>query len=80
MILFSYSWKIVCNTMLYMIFPYGRKPVLIQWISISFEAILLLENIIILLNDIQERGCGIETIGNVLFFKEVMGKHPPKKS
>ena len=28
--LFYYSWKIVCNTMLYMIFQYGLEPVLIQ--------------------------------------------------
>ena len=32
--------KVVGNTMLYMIFQYGWEPVLIQRISIGFEAIL----------------------------------------
>ena len=38
--LFYYLWKIVCNTMLYMIFQYGWEPVLIHRILIGFEAIL----------------------------------------
>ncbi len=33
-------WKIVSNTMLYIIFQYGGEPVLIQRILIGFEAIL----------------------------------------
>ena len=38
--LFDYSWKIVCNTMLFIIFQYGLEPVLIQRILIGFDAIL----------------------------------------
>ena len=38
--IFQYSWKIVCNSVLYMIFQYGLQPVLIHRILIGFEAIL----------------------------------------
>ncbi len=37
--LFWYSWKIVCNTMLYIIIQYNWEPVLIQWLLIGFENI-----------------------------------------
>ena len=37
---FLYWWKIVWNTILYMNFQYGWKPVKIQLILIGFEAIL----------------------------------------
>ncbi len=38
--LFCCLWKIVCNTMLYMIFQYDWKPVLIKLILTVFEALL----------------------------------------
>ena len=34
-ILFYYSWRTVCNTLLYIIFQYGLEPVLIQGIIIE---------------------------------------------
>ena len=40
LISFKYSWKIVCTTMLYMIFYYGWELVLIKRILIGLEAIL----------------------------------------
>ena len=36
--LFQYTWKIICNTMPYMIFQYGWELVIIQWILIGFKA------------------------------------------
>ena len=40
MIFILISWKIVYNTMLFMIFQYGWEPILIQRIFIGSEAIL----------------------------------------
>ena len=37
LILFCYSWKIVWNTLQYMIFQWGLEPFLIQWIIIGLE-------------------------------------------
>jgi transposase len=38
--LFKYSWKIICNKMLYIIFQYYWEHILIQRILIGYEAIL----------------------------------------
>ena len=40
-LLFKYSWKIVCNTMLYIIFQYGWEPVLIISFKVSLYNFLL---------------------------------------
>ena len=39
-IIILYSWKIVCNTKIYIIFQCGWKPILIQRILIGFKAML----------------------------------------
>ncbi len=55
--LFCYARKIICNTMLYILFQYCWEPVLIQRIIIGFEAIL--EYYITLAVDVLERSTSI---------------------
>ena len=70
MIIFYDMWKIVCiTTMLYMIFQYLWKPVLIHRILIGFEALLEKEFLSFFLFVGEERGIKIITSKHSLKFQ-----------